>query len=129
MATYAEKLKDPRWDKVRKRILRRDNHACVNCGECESTLDVHHGYYGKNMEPWEYPDETLHTLCRSCHEIAENIRSQVYREIALWQPVALKGLLFYLYNCRDIKDRVDNIKEQARKALERQNRIEEFGQE
>lgn len=31
-------------------------------------LDVHHTYYVDGKLPWEYPDESLKTLCRSCHE-------------------------------------------------------------
>jgi hypothetical protein len=129
--TYAEKLKDPRWDKVRKRILRRDNHTCSNCGDCELTLDVHHGYYGKNMEPWEYPDHTLHTLCRDCHGSAEEIRNQVYAELAQWKPEALKSLLFYLYNARDLKDSIDRQKaaEQIKILKEQPINTTEFGEE
>lgn len=102
--TYSEKLQDERWQKKRAEIIRRDNLSCVSCGACDTTLDVHHGYYEKDKEPWEYPNETLHTLCRKCHSNAENIRSQVYRELANWQPTALKSLLFYLYNSRDLKN-------------------------
>lgn len=36
-------------------------------------LNVHHTYYRIDKQPWEYPDEALQTLCRSCHE-------QVHRE-------------------------------------------------
>lgn len=32
-------------------------------------LHVHHTYYQINKLPWEYPDESLQTLCRTCHEI------------------------------------------------------------
>jgi len=110
MKTYAEKLKDPKWDKVRRTILRRDNYTCVSCSATGTTLDVHHGYYEKNTEPWDYPQETLHTLCRHCHETAEFVRAQVYRELAIWQPIALKGLLFYLYQSRDFNMQVENIK-------------------
>ncbi len=31
-------------------------------------LHVHHTYYQIDKLPWEYPDESLQTLCRSCHE-------------------------------------------------------------
>lgn len=31
-------------------------------------LNVHHTYYQIDKLPWEYPDESLQTLCRSCHE-------------------------------------------------------------
>lgn len=63
---YAEKLKDPRWQKKRLKIFERDGWACVRCKDSESSLQVHHKkYFG---EPWECPDEHLETLCESCHE-------------------------------------------------------------
>ena len=29
---------------------------------------MHHRWYEKNKDPWEYPDECLVTLCEECHE-------------------------------------------------------------
>jgi len=66
--TYMEKLKDPRWQKTRLRILERDGWACQECFDTKSTLAVHHRYYIGGKEPWEYPDEALVTLCWDCHE-------------------------------------------------------------
>jgi hypothetical protein len=65
--TYQEKLKDPRWQKKRLKILERDDWACQKCFDTESTLHIHHRYYRK-CEPWEYPDDALVTLCENCHE-------------------------------------------------------------
>jgi hypothetical protein len=65
---YSEKLKDPRWQKKRLEILQRDNWACQSCFDNESTLHVHHRRYIPNIQPWEYPNELLITLCVSCHE-------------------------------------------------------------
>jgi len=31
-------------------------------------LHVHHTYYQINLKPWEYPNESLQTLCWVCHE-------------------------------------------------------------
>lgn len=64
--SYAEKLKDPRWQKRRLRILERDGWACRVCGDTESTLHVHHVYYESN--PWDVPDDALRTLCEWCHD-------------------------------------------------------------
>lgn len=43
--TYYEMLKDPRWQKKRLEIMERDEFACRDCGDKESTLNVHHTYY------------------------------------------------------------------------------------
>lgn len=65
--TYAEKLKDPRWQKKRLEIMNRDRFACRGCGDEESHLNVHHCYYLPGKMPWEYPDCDLITLCEDCH--------------------------------------------------------------
>jgi hypothetical protein len=67
--TYAEKLKDPRWQRKRLEILERDIWMCSNCGDNEKTLHVHHRLYDKKYsDPWDYPSELLITLCEDCHK-------------------------------------------------------------
>lgn len=75
--TYAQKLKDPRWQKVRLLVLERDNWCCTVCGDSESTLFVHHGYYVAGKEPWEYPLECFHACCEPCHQSADAIREEL----------------------------------------------------
>lgn len=82
--TYKEKLKDPRWQKKRLRILERDNFQCVHCGDKESTLHVHHRLYFNDKDPWEYLDHLLITICESCHKQFEWEKHQ-------------KAMLSYLY--------------------------------
>lgn len=66
--TYSEKLKHPKWQKKRLRILERDGFECCNCGDRNSTLEIHHHQYkGWNTNPWDYDDEHLQTLCSKCH--------------------------------------------------------------
>lgn len=67
MSNYAEKLKDPRWQKKRLEIMKIDGFKCRECGDSKSTLHVHHAYYVSGREPWEYPNGTLATLCENCH--------------------------------------------------------------
>lgn len=64
--SYLAKLRDPRWQRRRLRILDRDQWECQRCGDRESTLHVHHLWY--DGEPWDVPDEALITLCEPCHE-------------------------------------------------------------
>lgn len=68
MKKYSEKLKDPRWQKKRLNIFERDKWNCQLCHDKESTLHVHHRYYEKGHEPWDYPDMALITLCEFCHQ-------------------------------------------------------------
>ena len=65
--TYADKLKDPRWQRRRLEILQRDNWGCIYCGDKTSELQVHHLLYLSNRDPWEYDDEHLVTACIACH--------------------------------------------------------------
>ena len=65
---YFEKLKDPRWQKKRLEIMERDEFKCSHCGDDEKTLNVHHKFYRKGANPWDYPDDALMTLCEPCHE-------------------------------------------------------------
>lgn len=65
---YLEKLKDPRWQKMRLKILERDDFTCQICYDTEITLHVHHRYYLRDTNPWEYPMEALVTLCEECHK-------------------------------------------------------------
>lgn len=66
--TYAEKLKDPRWQKKRLEVMQQAGFECEECGDKESTLNVHHGMYQKGREPWEYPDGSFSCLCDECHK-------------------------------------------------------------
>lgn len=72
--TYQEKLRDPRWQKRRLEILQRDNFTCKLCGDDKSELHIHHAAYKKGLDPWEYEDAWLHTVCAHCHESAALIR-------------------------------------------------------
>ncbi len=69
--TYSELLKDPRWQKKRLEIMRRDSFTCQVCGDTKTALNVHHKQYFNGKKPWEYKDEDLITLCECCHTFAE----------------------------------------------------------
>lgn len=66
--TYAEKLRDPRWQKVKSDVQNRAGFRCEQCGDDRTILNVHHTYYVKDRDPWDYPTEDLLCLCEPCHE-------------------------------------------------------------
>lgn len=68
MASYQEKLTDPRWQKKRLEILERDGWKCRYCNDGKSTLHVHHILYISGNQPWEYKDSNFITLCEKCHK-------------------------------------------------------------
>lgn len=74
--TYSEKLKDPRWQKVRLLVMNRDNWSCVRCKSSDLTLQVHHKRYDKGKEPWEYEYSNFETLCFKCHEKEHDIKPE-----------------------------------------------------
>lgn len=69
MSDYSEKLKHPNWQRKRLEILNRDGFKCRACGDTEETLHVHHLFYVKGRDPWDYPNASLVTLCHVCHDV------------------------------------------------------------
>lgn len=95
---YLAKLRDPRWQKKRLQIMQRDEFTCQKCFDSTTTLNVHHNFYQKNTEPWDYPDFALVTFCAECHKEEtdnrrqeEEILLQVCREMGLHSS-GLNGL-------------------------------------
>ena len=84
MATYAEKLKNPKWQKKRLEVLSRDNFTCKFCGDTETTLHVHHKKY--TGEPHDAPLKDLETLCEDCHYVETN--NTTYKVNAISKYVA-----------------------------------------
>lgn len=76
--SYVEKLKDPRWQKMRLKVMERDGFRCAICGDDTKMLAAHHRWYGqikdeetgniRNRHPWEYDIKDLVTICSDCHE-------------------------------------------------------------
>jgi len=81
--SYAEKLKDPRWQKKRLEIIERDNGYCRDCGLNDEPLQVHHLFYLKGREPWEYEEHYLLSLCEGCHVNRQLIEDEAKELIAL----------------------------------------------
>jgi hypothetical protein len=86
MSKYSELLSDNQWKIKRLYIINRDKRTCRTCrtqaaigifnmtgaGQffpIPSWIHVHHTYYQENKLPWDYPDESLQTLCASCHSL------------------------------------------------------------
>ncbi len=80
--TYADKLKDPRWQKKRLEIFERDNFQCQDCGSQSKVLHVHHGYYSPRKQPWETPDKLLVTVCEDCHSKRQAIETTAKERLA-----------------------------------------------
>lgn len=77
MKTYAEKLRDPRWQKRRLEVMERDRFTCFRCRSTDKTLNVHHLMYEKGKSPWDYNDSALVTLCEDCHKEVEDLECKL----------------------------------------------------
>lgn len=68
---YQVKLQSEQWKQKRMEIIKRDKFRCCFCGNVID-LCVHHKFYlkypdGEYVEPWEYDNSALMTLCKKCH--------------------------------------------------------------
>lgn len=73
-------LKDKRWYRKRKVIIKRDNNKCTVCGTSKN-LQVHHTYYFKiPIKPWLYPNKSMLTVCKSCHEEYHRYNENKYKK-------------------------------------------------
>lgn len=110
MKTYSEKLRDPRWQRLRLKVMERDDWTCQHCQATEKTLNVHHRIYLRGREPWDYAPDLLITLCEDCHkeETDESSRAiekaREYLLIALAtqghdaSDIAMLAVLVYAFN-------------------------------
>ena len=67
--TYSDKLRSPKWQKLRLEKMVEAEWRCEICGDEEEELNVHHIRYVKSLEPWDYSKSELQCLCRTCHTL------------------------------------------------------------
>lgn len=79
--TYSEQLKHPKWQRKRLEIFERDNYTCLLCKSNENQLSVHHGFYMNTFKLWDYPNESLFTLCIECHNHVTQQSNVIKREL------------------------------------------------
>lgn len=96
MVTYAEKLKDPRWQKKRLEVLETAQFKCIRCGSGNKFLHVHHGYYSRDLEPWDYPDSSLWSLCEECHGHVHRVGEAMRVAVGHLSPAMLEHCYGYV---------------------------------
>lgn len=79
---FFAKYKSPQWQRKRLEVLNRDSFECTNCGSTDKTLHVDHAYYERGADPWEYPSESLKTLCDDCHKEFGERRKVLQKELS-----------------------------------------------
>lgn len=93
---YAKKLLDGRWQKKRLEILQRDGFCCTIC-QRQHNVQIHHNWYLKNMEPWDYNGDQLVTLCNEHHEEIGELQEGLKRLLARSGPEIQRKVYDYLY--------------------------------
>ena len=81
--TYIEKLRDPRWQRRRLEVLNAANFKCRDCRAADKTLHIHHAYYERGRDPWDYPSDSLLSLCDECHDDRQSWQNWILRELAI----------------------------------------------
>jgi hypothetical protein len=84
--SYSEKLKDQRWQKKRLELLEAAAWECQS-GYCENPKDkpqlhVHHRFYKRKTDPWDYPSFTYQVLCEVCHEKEQKYMEDAHQFLA-----------------------------------------------
>lgn len=87
--TYSEKLKDPRWQRRRLKVMEYAHWRCQICGKSDSTLHCHHSYYTRGKLPWQYPDGAIICICDACHEKIHGKKpSRLFERVVQEPPIA-----------------------------------------
>lgn len=94
--TYWELLKHPLWQRKRLQVMERAGFKCQSCGTGEVTLHVHHQYYERGKNPWDYPDASLRCLCENCHEDAQLNMTLTHRALGIMDPYWSEQLYGYI---------------------------------
>jgi hypothetical protein len=105
-SAYADKLRDPRWQRKRLEVMHRDQWMCTICINSTSTLHVHHRYYLPDKEPWEHPLDALATLCERCHEL-EGTHARREAEQRLLHALKVAG--FYVDDVARLADAFSRV--------------------
>lgn len=77
--SYSDKLKSPKWQKKRLEILNLRGFKCELCGDEENQIQVHHRFYLKGREPWQYDNDVFQVLCENCHD--KNHKKEEIKEV------------------------------------------------
>ncbi len=66
---FTQQYQHPNWQKKRLEVLEAANYTCAKCKAQEKQLHVHHLYYEKGRNVWEYDgQQELMVVCFDCHE-------------------------------------------------------------
>lgn len=79
--SYYELLKDPRWQRKRLEVMQECRFTCEECDATDKTLNIHHTYYLKDRDPWDYPYHALRCYCEDCHKKHQDMILEIQKAI------------------------------------------------
>lgn len=112
--TYADKLLDPRWQRVRLEVMSRDEWKCRQCGAEDKTLHVHHRSY-VGSDPWDTPPRLLETLCEDCHGRGHAPRPLDPEAVREWREDIERRLGVAVTDVRELLGRISALQEECGK--------------
>jgi 5-methylcytosine-specific restriction endonuclease McrA len=74
---YSEKLQDPRWQKLRLKIMDAASFRCEDCKAGDKQLEIHHTAYIAGKLPHEYDIALLMCLCADCHKKRQAVEDAI----------------------------------------------------
>lgn len=82
--TYAQRLKDPRWQKKRLELLNKAHWTCEECKAVEPAdgLQIYHVFYMLGKLPWEHDDRIMMVLCDGCHKRRQKVEQEFFYGVA-----------------------------------------------
>lgn len=78
---YKEEYSTNEWQRKSGNKKHLDDYTCQICGSKKKQVHVHHHFYIEGRHLWEYPDETLITLCEDCHAKEHKFDNQELIEV------------------------------------------------
>lgn len=82
--SYAEQLKDVRWQRKRLELQEARGWKCERCeASGNDQLHIHHRFYSRSLMAWEYPPWGYQALCAACHEAVQAKLESIHESVAV----------------------------------------------
>ena len=98
--TFKEQYFSPNWQRKRLEVMQDANFSCENCGDTDTTLNVHHKRYVKGRMVWEYERSELQCLCEPCHRTHHDARASL-DALLLRSSMSLQGVVALMTGIAD----------------------------
>jgi len=92
---FLAKYRDPRWQRLRLKVMEEAGFQCEECQDETETLNVHHKLYRKDANPWDYELEELICLCHKCHKYIHQQKKRLNAALANQSTWGLDYLVAY----------------------------------